>query len=199
MVFRSPVVWPEVLPETHDYAGETALHRMTHGRILDGLNMEAVERRARRLLYYYGSPPGYLFGSQVKGRSDSPYYTELFAHEMGHALHAPHTLKEIRDGRMVELINSFVRRHDIPDGDTNELQATASTTLVLEYLGLPYLMRSLLFSTTRNLRGLVWKSQEVWPVLLQYREAEEVQEVARQIAHLLLKMKYVKGQGSLFL
>lgn len=188
MDFKSPLVWPDALPGPDDYVGRRALYQLTHGRIISGLDMDWVERRARRLLYYYGSPPGQLQGSQYKN-SQSPYYTELFAHELSHALHAPCTLKEIRDGRLEDMIDLYVINHTREENNNNELETSASTTLVLEYLGLPYDLYHLAVSTARNLRGHLYLANEAYDMLRPMREQQNVKDIARQIAQMLVKMK----------
>lgn len=186
MDFRSPLVWPDALPKADDYPALRKLFVFTHGRI--ACDMEYAEKRARRLLYYYGSPPGQLQGSQHK-HEQSPYYTELFAHEMGHALHADLTLKEIRWGRLSDMIDLFTEKHTEWECNQNELQASASATLVLEYLGMPYDLYHLIISTARNLRGKMYVASEAYEMLLPLREDKKVQEVARQTAHLIVKIK----------
>ncbi len=187
MHFKSPLEWPAEAPKADDYAGRVTLYHMTHGRCV--CDFEYIEKRARRLLYYWGSPPGQLGGSQYKGSPESPYYTELFAHEMGHVLHVPYPLKELRVEGVEALIERFTKTHSTEENNLNELQASAATTLVLEMLGMPYDLFGLLTSTARNLGGRLYVVRDIYPEVLEQRRTTLTQQVARQIACMLAKMK----------
>lgn len=188
MDFRWPLEWPDAPPHTDDYEGRRAFNHITHGRSI-GLDLDKLERRAKGLLYYWGSPPGSLGGSQYRSVPRSPYYIELFAHEMGHVLHVPYSLAEVRRFGMNHLIDHHSRSVVQREADINEAQASAATTLVLEFLGLSYDLWALTLSTTRNMRGRLYMMSEGYAAMRVHRMKAQTWEVARQIARHLLKMK----------
>lgn len=196
MRFRPPLVWPDEAPDVNDYEGWHAIDLMTHGHGLDGVQPDVVERRARRLLYQFGLPPGDLQGSQLRARWRHPYYVELFAHEMGHLLHLGLKLSDI-EGRGAQRLTKAFTYLTKNEGDANEIEASATATLVIEQLGFPYTLQYLLSSTTTNLRSLdmFFRPRKlVFQAMKLQRERPKTQQIARQLINILLKIKHVETE-----
>lgn len=193
MRFASSLMWPTKLPELNDYAGWSALDRMTHGREVEGVELVDVELRARRQLYRFRLPPGGLQGSQFKGTWRYPYYVELFAHEMGHLLHLGFKLPDIKDG--TKMLLSALDELTRDEGDENEVEAAATATLVIESMGLPYTLQYLLSSTVTNLRNRPTRT-ETFEMIKEQRMHPKTRQIARQITHHLLKMKHAEDLRS---
>jgi hypothetical protein len=190
MDFNSALALPSPLPHVDDYVGRKNLEQLTHGRILQGLDMDEVEHRARRLLSRLKCKQ--LKGSQPKFCAHYPYYTEMVAHELAHArlLDIPWSTR-----RLDSVIYNQMRPMDKELSNTNEYQSAAITMLVLEYLGFPYDVHGLALSTAQNIRGeSLALARAIYPRICKWRDDPKMQEVARQIAFHLLKMKYVEAE-----
>lgn len=147
------------------------------------LTIDLWEKRAYRLIYKYGGRLRGLEGSQ--SRAIGSYYTELFTHEYAHCLHYGLTGKRPLNKDFDDAMSCRSKE----ENDENELRTSASTTLVLEYLGMPYNPYNLVWSTYRNLR-VHRRLSEVWLLVMELRKESKVVEVARQIARLIAKIKY---------
>ncbi len=159
---------------------------LTQGRLPPGRDYGVIERRAKRLMYTLGGRFRGLEGSQINTGNDS-YYTETVSHEYGHALH--YGLKEEKP--LGILLDCAISAGTKEGNNANEVDTSASTMLVLEYLGMPYEPYQVVWSTYRNLRGYPGPSvPEVYGEVMAARAEEKVKMVARQIACRILKIKY---------
>lgn len=190
MDFNSALVLPSSLPHVDDTAGREALDQFTHGRLLPGLRLEAMEQRSRRLLNRLRCAG--LQGSQLRG-SSCAYYTELVTHELAHAILLGLPLNTTK---MTDVIARRTNRLQSSIANTQEMQACAITMLVLEYLGLPYDIFRVILSTSQNLRGQYITAVNLYPYIVAERDQPAAQRTARQIACRLLKMKYAETQAS---
>ncbi len=178
------VVLPDVIPEFPSAELRRELEERTLGRV-PVREPDVLRRRAKYLLRKLGGKFKGLEGSQTYGLCD---HVEIVTHEYAHCLHyglpGPTPLK-------VDLDCAICCRSK-EENNENELRTSASTMLVLEYLGLPYDPYSLVWSTYRNMRGVYFKLGEVWRMVVELRQDTKVIEVARQIACVMAKMKYVE-------
>jgi hypothetical protein len=154
-----------------------------------------VEARARRLMRYLGGGLSTIRGSQAK-HAGYPYYTEVLAHELGHMVlygaDGPRCLEDTHMARVFDMHKDpnkqdLAERHAV--NNRNEIETSAATTLVLEWLGLTYELWPLLSSTTHNLRGRIFMLKEVYPLVREARQQEHVQAAALKIVARLLKVQ----------
>lgn len=159
---------------------------LTQGRLPPGRDYGVIERRAKRLMYALGGRFKGIEGSQINTGDDS-YYTETVSHEYGHALHYGLGQSKPLGIPLDCAIDAGARESN----NCNEIDTSASTMLVLEYLGMPYAPYQVVWSTYRNLRG--YPGPDVPTVYLEVmaaRAEEKVKTVARRIACRILKIKY---------
>lgn len=178
------IVLPDTIPSFPSWEYRDELEARTIDRFPKHRDPDALGRRARYLLRKLGGRLKGIEGSQ--SRVFGSYHVELTAHEYAHCLHyglaGPQPLK--RD------LDDAISCRPKEENNENEMRTSASTMLVLEYLGLRYNPYDLVWSTYRNIRGIHFELLSVWQIVMELRQDAKVIEVARQIACHLLKLKY---------
>lgn len=202
--------WPEHIPNVIDSLGREKLQHSID--LVPVLPLDEIEARSRRFLRCMGGLASTLNGSQDRYRF--PYYTEMFVHEWAHMLllgaDGPRCLEEesmkkafllhARRNAREEVVKTYadllqVQRDAVDfvtvyaDLNENEVETAATTTLVLELMGLTYDRWALVHSTTTNLVGKLWLMAEVYPQMREARSKQQVLDVAMRIAARLTKTK----------